>query len=270
MKNAILILLAALFAVSAHGQGTIQKTAGITYTKGSPTWVPSEKTSSEISIDTFTGYLYQWHRTNGSWLRIGQGIDVITGGGTPAYAPIRNQSWFAVNTPIAPTAPTLYRYRGTGTTWDAIAGGGGGGGAVTTDATLGGNGTGGDPLTIAQQGAVSGQQLLWSGATWEPSWGNPYTFVTTGVTITSAVNEVLIGTVSGDVVMGLPACNAGLDSKHFKFVRNGTDGFSMTIDPSSTQLFYDGTLTKTLYGKISIDCTCRFSGGVGTWFFDNF
>lgn len=141
---------------------------------------------------------------------------------------------------------------------------------VSTDATLSGDGSGGDPLTIAQQSAATSEVLMWTGATWEPSWGNPFIFVTTGQTITTAVNEVLIGTVAGNITMGLPTCDATTDGKHFKFVRNGTDAFSVTIDPGGAQLFYDGTDKKIQYGKLSIDCTCRFSGGTGVWFFDNF
>ena len=146
----------------------------------------------------------------------------------------------------------------------------GGGGTVTTDATLDGDGSGGDPLKIAQQSAETSEMLMWTGATWEPSWGNPYTFVTSGATITTDVNEILIGTASGNLTFGLPTCNSANDGKRFKFVRNGTDAFSLTIDPSGSQTFYDGTLTKTSFGTISTDCTCRFSGGTGVWFFDNF
>ena len=145
---------------------------------------------------------------------------------------------------------------------------GGGSGTVTTDATLTGDGSG-TPLGIAQQSAETSEVLTWTGATWEPSWGNPYTFVTTTSTITTDYNEVLIGTVSGNITIGLPACNSTNDSKRFKIVRNGTDNFSLTIDPNSTQTFYDGAATKIMYGKISIDCTCRFSGGTGVWFVDN-
>lgn len=145
----------------------------------------------------------------------------------------------------------------------------GGGGTVATDATLAGDGSGGSPLKIAQQSATASQVLSWTGATWEPSWGNPYTFVTTGGAITTAVNEILIGTVTADVVFGLPSCNAANNGKRFKFVRNGTDVFSLTIDPSGVETFYDGTSTKVSYSKLSIDCTCRFSV-TGVWFFDNF
>lgn len=160
-------------------------------------------------------------------------------------------------------------YQWNGSSWvEKTFGGGGGGGSVTTDATLTGDGSG-TPLGIAQQSAATSQGLAWTGVTWSPSWGNPYTFVTTTSTITTDYNEVLIGTVSGNITIGLPACNSTNDSKRFKIVRNGTDNFSLTIDPNSTQTFYDGAATKIMYGKISIDCTCRFSGGTGVWFVDN-
>lgn len=146
----------------------------------------------------------------------------------------------------------------------------GGGGTVTTDATLDGDGSGGDPLTIAQQSASSSEVLMWTGATWEPSWGNPYIFVTTGATITSDVNEVLIGTIAANVTFGLPTCNAALNNKRFKFVRNGGGDFSITIDPSGVQQFYPSINTITHIGPVSIDCTCGLVSGTYYWFYDNF
>lgn len=264
MKKAFVILFLAPALLSAQNQ---VKSSGVTYSAGFPTWVPVEKSGSEINIDTATGRIYQWQRlpgasNAGSWLVIGQGIDTLNSSGSPAYAPFRNQSWFVAN-----SNNELYRYSGTGTSWNCM--NCGLSATVLTDQTLEGDGSVLDPLKLAQQSASSAQQLSWSGATWEPSWGNPYTYVTSGTTISTDINEVLIGTVSGDVTMGLPTCNSANDSKHFKFVRNGSDAFSLTIDPAGAQLFYDGSSTKILYGKISIDCTCRFSSGTGTWFFDN-
>lgn len=160
-------------------------------------------------------------------------------------------------------------YQWNGSSWvEKTFGGGGGGGSVTTDATLTGDGSG-TPLGIAQQGAATSQALAWTGATWEPSWGNPTTFVTTSSTLTTATNELLVGTLSANITIGLPTCNSANDSKRFKIVRNGSDGFSLTIDPASTEAFYDGSATKIIYGKIAVDCTCRYSGGVGVWFVDN-
>lgn len=161
-------------------------------------------------------------------------------------------------------------YQWNGSSWvEKTFGGGGGGGSVTTDATLTGDGDA-TPLGIAQQSAATSQVLAWTGATWEPSWGNPTTFVTTSSTLTTATNELLVGTLSANITIGLPTCNAANDSKRFKIVKNGTDLFSVTIDPSSTEAFYDGDATKIFYNKFAIDCTCRFNSGTGVWFFDSF
>jgi hypothetical protein len=150
-----------------------------------------------------------------------------------------------------------------------IASTGGGAGTVTTDATLEGDGSALDPLKIADQGALTGQFLTHTGATWEPSWGNPYTFVTSGATITTDVNEVLVGTAVTDLVFGLPTCNASHDSKRFTFVFNGSDGFSKIIDPSGSQDFYDGDAVKVFFGKVTVSCTCRHDGSAGRWFYDS-
>lgn len=260
----ILATIAFVFcALLAQGQYTYF-VAAVPHDISDPVSTPSAS-GSRFRIDQPTRRMWVWNASTSAWMRLGQGIDIVAGCIAPAYAPIVGQSDFAIN---SCATPELYHYTGTGTVWVCLTCGSGS--TVTTDATLDGDGSGGDPLKIAQQSAATSEVLMWTGATWEPSWGNPYTFVTTGATITTAVNEVLIGTVGANVTMGLPTCDATTDGKRFKFVRNGTDAFSVTIDPSSTQQFYDGTLTKTQYGKISIDCTCRFSAGTGVWFFDNF
>jgi hypothetical protein len=209
--------------------------------------------------------MHYWIWKSGTtWTRQEKAPDPIIGCSVPLYTPTKHQSDLAINQ-CTPN-PILYKWNGS--VWQVVSGGGGGG-SVNTDATLSGDGTLGTPLKIAQQSASTSQVLSWTGATWIPSWGNPYIFVTSGATITTAVNEILIGTVSANITMGLPTCDATTDQKHFKFVRNGTDNFSVTIDPAGSQTFYDLTLTKIQYGKLAIDCTCRFSGGTGVWFFDN-
>ena len=262
----VLIAIACLFiAVYAHGQvNNVYTTAGIPQTIGAPTFVPGAR-GSIIAIDTVTGLWWvNPNRLSGTtWIKMGHAMREISGCSTPVSAPTKFQSWLVVN---ACTEPEVYLWNGSA--WKELNAGGGGAGTVTTNATLTGDGSIGTPLGIAQQSAVSSEVLTWTGAAWEPTYGNPYTFVTTGATITTAVNEILIGTVAGDVTMGLPVCDATTDSKRFKFVRNGSDAFSVTIDPNGSQAFYDGDAKKTQYGKIAIDCTCRFSG-TGVWFFDN-
>mgnify|MGYP003525588627 CR=1 FL=1 len=112
MRKLIYLFFAVVLAASCRAQspGIPIKTAGIVYSKGVPQWVPQLKSGSEIDIDTTTGHIYQWHRTNNSWLQLGQGIDQIAGAMPPLYTPVRNQSLLAINNPTPPTPPELYYY----------------------------------------------------------------------------------------------------------------------------------------------------------------
>ena len=257
-----------LFAL-AHASGQVNNiyaNAGVAQTVGPPTFVPGAR-GSVVAIDTLTGLWWvNPNRLSGTaWIKMGHTMREISGCVAPSGAPTKFQSWLVVN---ACTSPEQYLWNGS--VWKLMNGGGGGGGTVTTDATLDGDGSGGDPLKIAQQSAATSQVLQWTGTTWEPSWGNPHTYVTTSSTITTDVNEVLIGTIGANVTFGLPTCNAATAGKRFKFVKNGTDAFSVTIDPGGAQQFADGTNTKTSFWTLSIDCTCALVGGTYFWFYDNF
>ena len=261
MRYLIFFLFAAIGSLNA--QNNIVFNAGFAYTNGAPTFTPGAK-GSRFAIDTVTFDVYEnTNPSTANWVKMGDRIQELTGCSNPSYTPTKHHGIYVTNTC---TPPKLFKWNGTA--WEQIGASGGGGGSVVTDATLTGDGTVGDPLAIADQGAEGSQVLAYTGTTWEPSWGNPYTFVTSSSTITADYNEVLVGTASGNIVIGLPTCNADNDSKRIKIVRNGSDAFSLTIDPSSTQTFYDGSATKIFYGKISADCTCRFSSGIGVWFLD--
>ena len=264
--TSIVIAVICLHSLTAGAQvNNVYTTAGISQTIGPPTVVPGAR-GSVVAIDTLTGLWYvNPNRLSGTtWFKMGHALREISGCAAPSGAPTKFQSWRVVNQCASPE-----EYLWNGTTWKLLNGGGGGGGAVNTNTTLTGDGSGGSPLGIAQQSASTSEVLTWTGATWEPMWGNPYVFVTTGATITTDVNEILIGTVAANVTLGLPTCDASTDQKRFKFVRNGTDAFSVTIDPSGSQIFYGGLDKIVQFGKASIDCTCRFSSGTGTWFYDN-
>lgn len=260
-KLVLLYFLALLMPVLSQAQANIFS-AGMCHTAGIPAFNPGAR-GCRLALDTTDQSFYLW-KVGTTWVELGRGVDELTGCSAPSYTPNKWQSSVVINKCATPEI--YYYYSGS---WHQKGGGSGGSGTVNTNATLTGDGSGGSPLGIAQQSAATSEVLTWTGATWEPSWGNPYTFVTTGATITTAVNEILIGTVAANVVMGLPTCDATNDQKRFKFVRNGTDGFSVTIDPGGSQQFYGGLNTITQWGKVSIDCTCRFSAGTGVWFYDN-
>ena len=253
------------FALHMAAQtNNIYATTGIMQTAGPPTVAPGAR-GAVVVIDTLTGLWWvNPNRLSGTtWFKMGHTMREISGCVAPSGAPTKFQSWLVSNTCATPAI-----YLWDGSAWDCL--NCGAGGTVTTDATLDGDGSGGDPLKIAQQSAATSQVLQWTGATWEPSWGNPHTYVTTSSTITTDVNEILIGAIGANVTFGLPTCNATTNGKRFKFVKNGTDAFSVTIDPGGAQQFADGTNTKTSFWTLSIDCTCALVGGTYFWFYDNF
>lgn len=124
---------------------------------------------------------------------------------------------------------------------------------------------------IAPSGASTGDVLTWTGAAWEPSSPtNPYVFVNSSSTLTTAYNTVLIGNLTAAVTLGLPTCNAGSDGKQFVFQKGGDDSFQVTIDPAGSEPFSDGTSSKVIFSTgTGLHCTCRFSSGTGKWFFTN-
>lgn len=264
MKNIIITLILVGAALSVGAQvNNIYRTAGVAYTIGPPTFRPGAS-GTRFAVDTVTMLWYESLDINtGDWIKSGHRIQEITGCAAPGYVPTKHQSPMVVN-----ACDSLYNYRA-GVWHHLNPVSTGGGGAIVTDATIDGIGTGGDPLKIAQQGAVIGQNLSWMGTSWEPSWGNPHVFVTTSSTITTDVNTILIGTLTSSITIGLPSCSASTNSKVFEIKKNGSDAFGVTVDPSGTEAFYDGAATKTIYTKLSLNCVCRFDGGVGTWFFTN-
>lgn len=250
---------------SANAQvNNIVANPGLTQTSGPPTFIPGPR-GSVAAIDTITGLW--WVNPNrlraDTWFLMGHTMRKISGCSAPSGAPTKFQSWLVTN-----NCTTPQEYLWDGSAWDCL--NCGSSGAVATDATIDGDGTGGDPLGIAQQGATDSQVLQWTGAAWQPSWGNPHIYVTTSSTINTSVNEVLIGTVVADITMGLPTCDATTAGKRFKFVRNGTDGFSMTIEPGGAQQFYPAIDRIVQFGSTSIDCTCALVGVTHYWFYDKF
>jgi hypothetical protein len=264
MKQLTTIFLL-FFALSVFGQvNNIVANSGIAYTAGPPTFVPGARGSC-VGIDTLTGLWWvNPNRLSGTtWFQMGHTMRKITGTGAPSGAPTKFQSWLVSNSDDPPDV-----YLWDGAEWDVLnAGGGGGAGTVTTDATLSGDGSGGDPLKIAQQSATTSEVLTWTGTTWEPTHGSPHIYVTTTGSITADYNWVLVGTLSAGITIGLPSCNAANHEKVIDVLNNSAAQFGVTLDPASTETFQDGQATKTIYQYTAATCVCRFNSGTGKWFF---
>jgi len=141
---------------------------------------------------------------------------------------------------------------------------------VSTTARLSGNGTSGSPLELAQNSATTGQVLRWSGSAWVPNGLNLYDIVTTSQTVTAVNNEVWINTISADITLNLPTCNAVNNGVKILFGKVGTDSHGVTLEPAGSEEFIDGETAKTLYSRgTGLSCTCRYSGGVGKWLYIN-
>ena len=177
LKLIIFALLALCFS-TANAQNQIVKSAAINYTNTAPTFLPALKTGSEFAIDTATANVYQYNRVTGTWDLMSRGIDVVSGATPPAYTPGRTDSKFAIN-----AANELYRWT-SGTTWACL----NCTATIYTTARLSGNGSSGNPLDIAQQGATSGQVLKWNGSSWAPGTDN-----NTGTTYTAGTGIAISG-----------------------------------------------------------------------------
>lgn len=93
-----------------------------------------------------------------------------------------------------------------------------------------------------------------------------YRSITTTQTLSETDNYVEIGTLGANITVNLPACNATRDGWEYRFSKKGTDAFAFIVDPATTETFFDGSTTKTIYGQgNSFECKC--SSGSTTWMF---
>jgi hypothetical protein len=116
-----------------------------------------------------------------------------------------------------------------------LPGGGTGGGdnwgtqVAQTDATIGGDGTSATPLSLAQQGATTGQILYWNGTTWIP--GTNDADDSNELQTLSVSNDTL--SISGGNSVKLPADNWGTQvaQTDATLVGDGTTALPLSIAP---------------------------------------
>lgn len=82
------------------------------------------------------------------------------------------------------------------------------------------------------------------------------------VTATSTIAETdyvtYVGTLTADITLNLPTCNATRDGWTYRFMKKGTDAFAFILDPATTETFYDGATTKSYFGQgNSVTCQCE-------------
>lgn len=120
--------------------------------------------------DTFN-LLHKYDSTAQAWTPVGDFMYLsnvpteINASGSNGAARYRRSLW--------QDADTYLVYYWDGSTWQQFGNASGGDNwgsqVVETTARLSGDGTSGDPLDIAQQGATSGQVLKWNGSSWAPA-----------------------------------------------------------------------------------------------------
>ena len=80
--------------------------------------------------------------------------------------------------------------------------------------------------------------------------------MTATATIAETDNRVLIGTLTANITLNLPACNSTRDGWEFRFKKKGSDAFAFILDPATTEVI-DGASTLTVYSDGStVYCKC--------------
>lgn len=138
-----------------------------------------QQTSGSALIDNTTAFwirdtfnvLHKYDSTAQAWTPVGDFMYLsdppteIAASGSNGAAKYRRSLW--------QDADTYLVYYWDGSVWQQFGNASGGDNwgsqVVQTTARLSGNGTAGQPLDIAQQGAVSGQALKWNGSSWAPA-----------------------------------------------------------------------------------------------------
>lgn len=90
--------------------------------------------------------------------------------------------------------------------------------------------------------------------------------ITTTSTLDQADNFVTVNTLSADITINLPDCNATRDGWMYTIYKAGSDSFAFILDPNSAQTFSDGASTKSVYSQGN-GASCKCNGGAGTWFY---
>lgn len=91
-----------------------------------------------------------------------------------------------------------------------------------------------------------------------------YAAITANTTIDHTHNMIGIGTLSANITITLPACDATRNKQWYTFTKLGSDAFAFIVDPNSTETFTDNASTKTIYSQNS-SFTCQCVSASAKW-----
>lgn len=121
--------------------------------------------------------------------------------------------------------------------------------------------TGGSGVTSTA--SASNAALFATGVT-----GGTITTITATSTADETYNMIEVGTISADITLNLPACNATRNGWIYDVVKTGTDTHAVVIDPNGSEAFYDSATTKSIYSQgNSASCKCKWNGSSGSWIY---
>ncbi|MCF8246793.1 MAG: hypothetical protein K9J37_07845 [Saprospiraceae bacterium] len=178
------ITLAGTMLSLSNGGGSVTLPTGTTYTAGSGIGIAGNVISNTGDNDNSATNEIQQMSVSGNQLSLNNGGNTVTlpTGTTYTAGSGIDITGNNISATDASTTNEIQTLSISGTVLSLSSGGGSvnlpsgpGGGdnwgtqTVTTTPVLSGNGTGANPLSIAQNGASNGEALVWNGSTWAPA-----------------------------------------------------------------------------------------------------
>jgi hypothetical protein len=98
--------------------------------------------------------------------------------------------------------------------------------------------------------------------------GSNWDAVTATTTVSQTHNFIEVGTLSANITLDLPACNATRNGWTWEVYKAGSDIYGVILDPNGSEQFTDGATTKTIYSQGNgAACKCKWNGSSGSWYF---
>jgi len=93
-----------------------------------------------------------------------------------------------------------------------------------------------------------------------------YAVTTASLTLDQTHNTIAVGTLTANITLTLPACNATHDGWEYNVIKTGSDTFAVILDPNGAETFYDSAATKSIYSQGN-GATCKCRSSSTSWFY---